>query len=89
LTAVVLAGGALGAGHVLAYAQNLRRYTVGATGTIWFWTQEEWSPPVSSLLLVLGFVVATAAWVMWVLSNSQGCDGPSGVPRLRAWLQRG
>jgi len=72
LTAVVLAGGALGAAHVLAYAQNLRRYTVGATGTIWFWTQETWSPPVSSLLLVLGFVVATAGWVTWVLSPSRG-----------------
>jgi hypothetical protein len=43
LMAVALAGGALGAAHVLAYAQNLRRYTVGAAGTIWFWTQEAWS----------------------------------------------
>jgi Predicted membrane protein (DUF2142) len=74
LTAVVLAGGALGAAHVLAYAQNLRRYTVGAAGTIWFWTQEAWSPPVSSLLLVLGFVVATAGWVTWVLSPSRDSE---------------
>jgi len=70
--AVVLVGVALGAGHVLAYAQNLRRYTVGLDGTIWFWTKEQWSPPVSSLLLVIAFVVATACWVAWLLSPSRG-----------------
>jgi hypothetical protein len=68
--AVVLAGAALGVGHVLAFAQNLRRYTVGAGGTVWFWTQEAWSPPMSSLLLVMAFVVATAGWVTWLLSPS-------------------
>jgi Predicted membrane protein (DUF2142) len=69
--AVVLAGAALGVGHVLAFAQNLRRYTVGAGGTVWFWTQEAWSPPVSSLLLPIAFVVATAGWVTWLLSPSR------------------
>jgi hypothetical protein len=68
--AVVLAGAALGVGHVLAYAQNLRRYTVGAGGTIWFWTNARWSPPASPLLLVLGFVFATAGWVAWLLSQA-------------------
>jgi hypothetical protein len=69
--AVVLVGGALGVGHVLAFAQNLRRYTVGLAGTVWFWTQEQWSPPVSSLLLVIAFVVATACWVTWMLWPSR------------------
>jgi hypothetical protein len=32
--------------------------------------------PVSSLLLVVGFVVATAGWVTWVLSPSRGGDVP-------------
>jgi hypothetical protein len=89
MTAVVFAGGALGAGHVLAYTQNLRRYTVGAAGTVWFWTHEAWSPPVPSLLLVLGFVVATAGWVAWVLGPSPGSRCRAGVPQLRAWRWRG
>jgi len=66
-TAVVLAGGALVAGHVLAYGQNLRRYTVGADGTVWFWTNPSWSPPVSPLLLVLGYFVAVIVWAAWLL----------------------
>ena len=69
--AVVLVGAALAVGHLLAYAQNLRRYTVGTGGTVWFWTREAWSPPLPSLLLLLGFVVATAAWVTWLLSPSR------------------
>jgi hypothetical protein len=68
--AVVLAGAALGVGHILAFAQNLRRYTVGAGGTVWFWTREEWSPPVASLLLVVTFVIAIAAWVACLLAPS-------------------
>jgi hypothetical protein len=68
---VALAGAALGVGHVLAYGQNLRRYTVGLGGTVWFWTQQEWSPPASSLLLVIAFVVATACWVVCLLSPSR------------------
>jgi hypothetical protein len=67
---IVLAGAALGAGHVLAFGENLRRYTVGTSGTIWFWTREAWSPPVSSLLLLVVFVVATAGWVTWLLFPS-------------------
>jgi hypothetical protein len=68
--AVALVGAALGIGHVLAFAQNLRRYTVGAGGTVWFWTQEAWSPPLPSLLLVVAFVVAIAVWVTWLLAPS-------------------
>ncbi|HMG27467.1 MAG TPA: DUF2142 domain-containing protein, partial [Acidimicrobiia bacterium] len=69
--AVAVAGAALGVGHVLAFAQNLRRYSVGAGGTVWFWTREAWSPPVASLLLLIAFVVVTAGWVAWLLSPSR------------------
>ena len=69
--AVVLVGATLGVGHLLAFAQNLRRYTVGLGGTIWFWTRQQSSPPVSSLLLVIGFAVATACWVTWLLLPSR------------------
>jgi len=69
--AVAVAGAALGVGHVLAFAQNLRRYSVGAGGTVWFWTREAWSPPVPSLLLLIAFVVVTAGWVAWLVSPSR------------------
>jgi hypothetical protein len=74
--AVLLAGGALAAGHVLAYAHVLRRYTVGTNGTVWFWTNPRWSPPVPPLLLLLGAVAATVAWAGWLLPTGSSRREP-------------
>jgi Predicted membrane protein (DUF2142) len=80
--AVILAGGALVVGHVLAYAQNLRRYTVGANGTLWFWTNPSWSPPVPPLVLLLGAIVATVVWAGWLLLPVPGRDADSAPIRV-------
>ena len=49
--------------HLLAFAQNLRRYTVGADGTLWFFTAERWTPPVPSWFLLAVYAVSIAAWL--------------------------
>jgi len=57
----------LGVGHLLAFAQNLRRYTTGATRNVWYWLHARWEPPVPALLLTFGYVVVIAAFVAWLL----------------------
>jgi hypothetical protein len=54
--------------HVLAFAQNLRRYTVGYNGQIQFWKHAEWSPPVSSLLLTIGYTIVVIGFVGWMFA---------------------
>jgi len=45
----------LAVAQFLAFAQALRRYTVGANGTIWFPWNAQWQPPVPILVLLVGF----------------------------------
>jgi Predicted membrane protein (DUF2142) len=52
--------------HILAFAQNLRRYTVGYRGEIQYWKNATWSPPVSPLLLTIAYVIIVTAFVGWV-----------------------
>jgi predicted membrane protein DUF2142 len=65
---VIAVGVIVGVGHVLAFAQNLRRYTVGYDGPIQFWRHPDWAPPVSPLLLTIGYAFVAGAFVLWVLS---------------------
>jgi hypothetical protein len=62
-------GVATGVAHFLAFAQNLRRYTVGYDGEFQYWKHPEWLPPVlSPLLLTLAYaavVIAFTAWLLW------------------------
>jgi hypothetical protein len=64
--------------HVFAFAQNLRRYSVGYDGPIQFWKNAPWSPPVSSLLLAIGYTIVVIAFVWWVFaaagSAAEGAD---------------
>jgi hypothetical protein len=69
-------GVVVGVGQVLAFAQNLRRYTVGYDGDIQFWKDPFWSPPVSSLVLTIAFVVASGLYLWWLL-----CVVPNGSVR--------
>ena len=59
---------ALGVAQVTAFAQNLRRYTVGAHGRVWFFLDPKWSPPFGAGVLFAGFVVVLAATYIWLLT---------------------
>ena len=56
--------------HVLAFAQNLRRYTVGYDGEIQYWKHPKWSPPPSPLVLTIAYAVFVTAFVAWFLSSA-------------------
>jgi Predicted membrane protein (DUF2142) len=61
-------GVATGIAHVLAFAQNLRRYTVGYDGDFQYWKDAQWLPPVlPPLVLTLAFVAAVGAFTLWLL----------------------
>ena len=73
-------GAIVAVGSTLAFAQNLRRYTVGYNGDVWFWLSPQWSPPIAPLLLTVGYVIAVIAFVGWVLVFCQAPDrGPGEV----------
>jgi len=65
---VWLAVAGLAVGHVLAFGQSLRRWTVLADGPIQFWRNPAWTPPLSPLLLMVGFVVAVVVWCVWLIA---------------------
>jgi hypothetical protein len=50
----------------LAFWQNLRRYAVGINGSLLFWWDADWSPPVPSLLLLAGYAVVLVALAVWL-----------------------
>jgi Predicted membrane protein (DUF2142) len=60
-------GVSLAVGQVLAFAQALRRYAVGADGPLWFFPDARWEPPVPALLLVIGFSAVIALTIWWIL----------------------
>jgi Predicted membrane protein (DUF2142) len=80
-----------GIAHVLAFAQNLRRYTVGSNGEIQYWRHPEWSPPVSSLLLTIGYTIVIIGFVWLVFASARGpaerADG-SGADSTKEALAR-
>ncbi len=43
---------------VISYYAIIRRYSVGIHGPIWFFRSSGWSPPVSSVTLILVFTIA-------------------------------
>jgi hypothetical protein len=70
------AGVMLATAHILAFAQNLRRYTVGADGEIQYWRHAEWSPPLlSPLNVTIAYALLIMAFVAWFLfSASPGAE---------------
>jgi hypothetical protein len=74
---LVSVGAVLGVAQIIAFAQNLRRYTVGHYGDLQFWSHARWSPPVSPLVVTLAFIVIVAAfmwWLLWVVPREDELD---------------
>jgi hypothetical protein len=61
-----------------AFAQNLRRYTVGHTGSLLIWQDPAWSPSVSPLLLLIGYAVLLVALAVWLCAGA--VTGPPDSP---------
>ena len=85
------AGVMLVVAHILAFAQNLRRYTVGYNGEIQYWRHAEWSPPLlSPLLVTIAYALLVTAFVVWYLyAASPRPTKSKNAPRARAALRRG
>src|SRR5207248_2659792 len=66
---VLAIGVVAGVGQFLAFADNLRRYTVGATRDLLFWFHAEWLPPLPPVLLTVGYAGLTGAFLAWVLGR--------------------
>jgi hypothetical protein len=52
--------------HIMSFWQNLKRYTVGVSGTNRFLFEYLWTPPVSPAVLMLGYGVAVAMLGWWM-----------------------
>lgn len=64
--------GALAVAQFLAFAQALRRYSVGAHGKLWFFADARWNPPVPSLLLVVVYGAAITLTMWWIMLAPTG-----------------
>jgi hypothetical protein len=80
-------GVVIGLAHVLAFAQNLRRNTVGYDGAFQFWEHPNWVPPLSPLLLTIAYVVAIGAFMTWLLGAASASEERAPV-RPRAGGER-
>jgi hypothetical protein len=61
----------LGIAQVAAIAQNLRRYTVGYDGNVWFLVDPLWSPPLGAATVLAGFTVALVLTLVWLLGETR------------------
>jgi hypothetical protein len=65
----VLVGAALALAQFAAFTQNLRRYTVGYNGKVWYFVDPAWSPPLGAAALTIGFGVVVALTFVWLLGR--------------------
>lgn len=72
---VLLVAVLLWCGSVLAFAQTLRRFTVGADGGLLFWRAPVWSPTVPIPVLLIGLAAAAGAW-LWIMMSGETSPNP-------------
>jgi Predicted membrane protein (DUF2142) len=73
----------------LAYAQNLRRYTVGARGPLLYWWHPRWHPPgTPPVLLSLAYIALVVVFVAWLLAPTRGAHASREMPRTPGARQR-
>ena len=68
---VVVVGVSLVVAQVLAFGQNLRRYTMSLDGPIQPWFDTKWSPPVPAWFLTIAFTLAIATTTWWFLRTPE------------------
>jgi hypothetical protein len=61
-------------GQFFAFAQALRRYTVGSDGGLFFWSHARWTPAVPIEWLLVVFALAVGTWLWSMISAPQRCD---------------
>jgi len=66
---VIVVGLVVGFGQFLAFAQDLRRYTVGIDGPIAYFQRAQWNPPLPPLLLTVAYALTVTAFVAWLLGR--------------------
>jgi hypothetical protein len=66
---LALLGAALVVAQVLAFFQALRRYAVGAHGSLLlFWLHYSWAPPLTAPVVMLAFTLAYVGFVAWLFT---------------------
>ncbi|HYV59620.1 MAG TPA: DUF2142 domain-containing protein, partial [Acidimicrobiia bacterium] len=61
-------------GQFVAFADDLRRYTVGGTRDLLYFLHPQWQPPLPPFLLTFGYAALVVVFVAWLL----GWRGTSG-----------
>jgi heme/copper-type cytochrome/quinol oxidase subunit 3 len=56
--------------HFIAFSENLRRYMVGINGSLTFWLDADWSPPLPSSLLLVAYAVLLVALALWLWGDT-------------------
>lgn len=66
---VLAVGVIVAVGQFLAFAANLRRYTVGGTRDLLYFLHlhTQWQPPVPAFLLTVGYAVLVVVFAAWLL----------------------
>lgn len=72
------------AAQALAFAEALRRYTVGINGPVFFfWSPTAWSPPLPSWLLVFGYLGLMIVLALWVIRSARPGPGTDAAESTR------
>lgn len=67
---IILTGLLLWMGTLGAFAQAMRRFTVGADAGLMFWRDPLWSPSAPIVMLLVVFAMAAASWIWFSMRTT-------------------